>query len=183
MKREQGTTARGVLGGLLALALVATSGATSASTAADASDVSVTNVTNEDMIFTDDEAGGCQISTHVWELCMYFQHGADPVARVEPDHTDPIHHDGSLRIATPEEGDEVNLFYGLDGRRVQGPRFGDVHSAGYALNVVAGEPVRYRWGISCPGPVGLGMGLTFAGPFADGPGWQVLDVVQGGQAL
>lgn len=146
----------------------------------------VTNVTNEDFVFTDDEAPG---GVGDWLLSAYEQYGLNSVVRVEVDDADVAHPDGSLRIATPGEGDRVKLLHLHAWPDDETPLFRDFVAGGYSIKLEPGDaPAQYILDLSCTGPGGSynsgGLTLAFVGPYPDeNSGWRTVDVVQDGQAL
>ena len=102
-------------------------------------------VSNESIQFRGD-VDGCDVPA-AWQLCVYFQHGLDAEARIVPDGTRAAHRDGSLLMATPEEGDRIVLEHVH-----KSPEVGilELRSGGYAVKALAGEPPRYTLTLECP---------------------------------
>src|SRR5664279_1962029 len=108
-----GTLATGVdVRGLSSLALASIVGvlavtlAAGTTTAGAAAPESVSNITNDDFHFSNDEAPG---SVGTWLFSVYEQHGLRSRARVVANDDDLVQVDGSLRLATPGEGDRIAL--------------------------------------------------------------------------
>lgn len=69
----------------------------------------VVDVRAADIHHADDESPG-----RFWYRLSYRQHGEDSLAQVVVDDTEPVRHDGSLHLATPSEGDTVDVRYAPD---------------------------------------------------------------------
>jgi len=189
-----GTLATGVnVRGLSSLALASIVGvlavtlAAGTTTAGAAAPESVSNITNDDFHFSNDEAPG---SVGTWLFSVYEQHGLRSRARVVANDDDLVQVDGSLRLATPGEGDRIALRHLTSCVDDVRPQFAEFRAGGYSFNVVRGEtPAQYTLDLTCPGPgasyVAGDFTLAFAGPYPTdaSSGWQTVDVVQGGSAL
>ncbi len=105
---------------------------------------------------------------------------------IVPDSTEPLRGDGSLRLETTDEGDEILIQRLVDPYgAASGPAL-DQFSGSYEVSARSGAPVAYTLQIACPATedrAAAGALIEFAGPFADEPGWQTLDVDQDGDAL
>lgn len=179
--RGLSSAALAALGGVLAVTLAA------GTTTAGAASGTVSNITNEDFYFSNDEAPG---GVGMWLFSAYEQHGLSSFARVVVDEADPVHIDGSLRLATPEEGDRIALRYLTSWVNESRPLFAEFRAGGYSVNDVRGEtPAQYTLDLTCSGPGGSYVAgeftLAFASPYPtdDGSGWRTVDVVQNGSAL
>lgn len=147
-------------------------------------DVDVVNVTTEDLRLHDSDEGYCGLPG--WYLCPYYQYGRDSVARVVEDRTEPQRHDGSLRLATPREGDTVDLAHTYPVGYTR-PRFDTLSAASIDIRVISGAAPSFGVFVSCPAddvnPETVVL-ISYSGPYPQaGDGWQTVDLVQGGDAL
>ncbi len=158
---------------MLAGVLLCAPGAASAAT----SSGDTTSYTNYDISIYDIPEVGCMPRT-AWSLCPADQAGPTRDAHVVLDDSEPVNHDGSLRISTPDAKDRVVLGYTF--ARDAAPSFGNWRTGGMWVNVRTGTAPTYQVYVTCADGY---LQLTYAGPWpAAGTGWQSVDVVSGGQA-
>lgn len=175
------TTVGRFIVGFVGLAVLASSMTSAASADVD-SNATRANVSNTEIHFANDDSG-CEISP-MWEMCVYYQHGLDSVVRVVPDDSKSAGRDGSLRIATPGQGDRVRLWHTLDSRYGDGPPLAEFIHGGYAVRVLRRAAPDYSMTVECTPGTGDEAGMTYAGPLPEaGSGWRDVDMVQDGQAL
>jgi hypothetical protein len=98
-----------------ALSLAPSASAAAMPRAASASPI-VVNTTTDDIQEANDEAQPVG-----WNRLIYTQKGASAFARVVVDDDEPVRHDGSLRLSTPNAGDALDIRYRTDGD-VHAPR-------------------------------------------------------------
>ena len=126
-----------------------------------------TNTTTQDLHYADDEThpnlgDGYHRS---WE-----QQGAGSFARVVVDDSEPVRHDGSLRLATRVEGDRLALQRLTSPDGGPGPALAEF-TGGYALRVKSGPPAPYTMDAVCPPTAERGtvrFTLRYAGPYPAG---------------
>jgi hypothetical protein len=156
--------------------LLAVTGATAAQALPTAGTSGQTlNVTTSQIHHADDESPGRD-----WYRLIYHQNGTRSVARVVVDDTEPAHHDGALRLATPDADGRLDIRYALDTGASNPLTFADLAGAQLAVRVTSAPAPRFTIEYNCDGhsdgyPAG-DQEVTFTGPMpADGQ-WHTIDL-------
>lgn len=109
------------------------------------------------------------------------------MARVVVDRSEPLHHDGSLHVATPSEGDRVQV------RRLplldpaDTPRLQSLATGGVDLRTTTGPAPQIIIKVDCHADpitrIESAFTLMYAGGIPDDDAWHHVDLVDGGRAL
>jgi hypothetical protein len=175
---------RSVVGLLSVSALTAITSALAvgAGQAAAATSPVVENVVNAELLPETEEGPPPGWSWLGWDTT-----GGTGVARVEVDDSEPVHHDGSLHVATPAAGDAVRVRQVVPLNRTDGPSLQGTTSIGVDVRVAAGPAAQLIITVDCnarasSSPEGA-FTLTYAGAIPSGGGWQHVDAFDSGAAL
>jgi hypothetical protein len=157
-----------------------TAAAESAVTVQDA--VTVENVANAELL-SETDAG----APAGWSWLGWDGRGDSSVGRVIVDDSEPAHHDGSLRIATPDAGDTVQVRQVVPPNRTDGPSLQSVTAAGVDVRVVTGTAPDLIVKVDCGGRASsspeAAFTLTYAGAVDADGAWHHVDLVAGGDAM
>jgi hypothetical protein len=122
-----------------------------------------------------------------WSWLGWDTAGGTGVARVEVDDSEPVHHDGSLHVATPTAGDAVRVRQVVPLNRTDGPSLQGTTSIGFDGRIVAGPAPNLIIKVDCNARASsspeAAFTLTYAGTVPAGGGWQHVDAFDSGAAL
>jgi len=173
-----------VVGGSISLLLTGVTTAGALPTA-EASGGQTLNITTADIHHADDESPG-----HDWYRLVYHQAGLRSVARVVVDDTEPVHHDGALRLSTPDADGRLDIRYAVDSSLYEDkrpaselPTLADLVGAAFAVKVASGTAPTFVVSYNCTGqrrhfPAGSHT-ATYAGEIPTDPtdpAWHTIDL-------
>jgi putative cell wall-binding protein len=175
---------RSVLGLVSASALAALSApfVVAPAQAADSSSPVVENVVNAELLPETEEGPPPGWSWLGWDTT-----GGTGVARVEVDDSEPVHHDGSLHVATPAAGDAVRVRQVVPLNRTDGPSLQGTTSIGFDVRAVAGPAPDLIIKVDCNARASsspeAAFTLTYAGAVPSDGGWHHVDASDSGAAM
>lgn len=163
-----------VTGGSLCLLLTGVTTAQALPTAG-TTDGQTLNVTTADIHHADDESPGRD-----WYRLIYHQSGVRSVARVVADNSEPVHHDGALRLSTPDADGRLDIRYALDTRATDALTLADLTGAQVAVKVTSGPAPVFTAEYNCDGhsdayPAGDQV-AAYAGPMPSDGQWHTIDL-------
>jgi putative cell wall-binding protein len=163
-----------VSGASLSLLLIGVTAAQALPTAG-TTDAQTLNVTTSDIHHADDESPG-----HGWYRLIYNQQGFDSVARVVVDNSEPVHHDGALRLSTPDADGRLDIRYALDTRADDALTLADLAGAQVLVKVTSAPAPVFTVEYNCDGhsdayPVGDQV-AAYAGPMPSDGQWHTIDL-------
>jgi hypothetical protein len=161
-------------GGSLSLLLAGVTTAQALPTAG-TTDGQTLDVTTADIHHADDESPGRD-----WYRLIYHQKGFDSVARVVADNTEPVHHDGALRLSTPDAEGRLDIRYALDTRATDALTLADLAGAQVLVKVMSGPAPVFTAEYNCDGhsdayPAG-DQAAAYAGTVPSDGQWHVIDL-------
>jgi hypothetical protein len=161
-------------GGSLSLLLAGVTTAQALPTAG-TTDGQTLDVTTADIHHADDESPGRD-----WYRLIYHQKGFDSVARVVADNTEPVHHDGALRLSTPDAEGRLDIRYALDTRATDALTLADLAGAQVLVKVMSGPAPVFTAEYNCDGhsdayPAGDQV-AAYAGSVPPDGQWHVIDL-------
>jgi putative cell wall-binding protein len=163
-----------VVGGSVALLLTGVTTAMALPSAA-AADGETLNVTSSEINHADDESPG-----HDWYRLIYNQSGVGSVARVVVDDSEPVHHDGALRLSTPYSDGRLDIRYAVDTRATDALTLADLTGARVAVKVTSPPAPVFTVEFNCDGhsdayPAGDQV-AAYAGAVPSDGQWHTIDV-------
>jgi hypothetical protein len=166
----------------LTSATALTAGLLWATPALAADSVTVENVTNAELLPETEEG-----PPPGWSWLGWDTSGGTGVARVEVDDSEPVHHDGSLHVATPGAGDQVQVRQVVPLNRTDGPTLQALGAASVDLRVLTGPAPEIVIKVDCNARASsspeAAFTLTYAGTVAADGTWHHVDLADGGQAM
>lgn len=122
-----------------------------------------------------------------WSWLGWDTTGGTGVARIQVDDSEPVHHDGSLHVATPAAEDSVQVRQVVPLNRTDGPSLQGTTSIGFDVRVVAGPAPDLIIKVDCSARASsspeAAFTLTYAGEIASDAGWHHVDAYDSGAAM
>jgi len=167
---------------LSALAALTTSLAGGSGRAAAAPSPVIENVVNAELL-PETEVG----PPPGWSWLGWDTTGGTGVARIEVDDSEPVHHDGSLHVATPAADDAVRVRQVVPLNRTDGPSLQTTTSIGFDVRVVAGPAPELIIKVDCSARASsspeAAFTLTYAGDVPSDGSWHHVDAYDTGAAM